>query len=91
MKNSQSLMLQKLLSIPLFVELLAHQIALEKTNATSQVVLSRTIKVRRKYQSIRSLFVVHISYSINFVTIGFFMVRRISLDLVSNANTLLYE
>jgi len=91
MKNAQTLKLRKLMSIPLFIGLLARKFALEKPNSTSQVILGRIVKVHRKYQSIRSLFVVQFSNPVNFSINKVFILRKNGIGLGTNAKTLLYD
>jgi hypothetical protein len=91
MKKPQSLKLRKLLSIACFVQLLAQQIALEKTNAKSQVILGRIIKVHRKYQSITSLFVVKQCHWTHYAIKQIFIVRKSGINLGTNTKTLLYD
>jgi hypothetical protein len=74
-----------------FVQLLAQQIALEKTNAKSQVILGRIIKVHRKYQSITSLFIIKQCHWTHYAIKRIFIVRKNGINLGTNAKSLLYD
>ena len=91
MKKNPSFFLRKLLSIPFFVELLAQQISLEKSNGKCQVALGRIIKVHRKYQSITSLFVINQIHQFHYAIKRIFIVRKNGVDLGTNAKSLLYD